>query len=69
MMHTIQTADGIFVGVGHFVKNFNTLAVIVDWYPELNGSLKPVLRAYSTAQSKLTGGKWVAEPKFIQGIV
>ncbi len=39
--------------------NFNTLAVIVDTYADLNGEVSPVLREVGL-NNKLSGGKWVA---------
>lgn len=57
-----QTADGHFVGIGHYVVNFNTNAVIVAATMQ-GDEIAPVLR--QVVSGKLKGGKWVANPKFI----
>lgn len=59
MQHVFQLPCGSFVSLGHYVRNFNTLAVIVDTYADLNGEVCPVLREVGL-NDKLRGGKWVA---------
>jgi hypothetical protein len=63
MSQVFQLACGSFVSVGHYVVNFNTLAVIVGLHTDLNGEVSPVLRQVG-ANNKLVGGKWVANIKF-----
>jgi hypothetical protein len=63
MSQVFQLPCGSFVSVGHYVVNFNTLAVIVGLHTDLNGEVSPVLRQVG-ANNKLVGGKWVANIKF-----
>jgi hypothetical protein len=58
MQDVFQLPCGSFVSIGHYVRNFNTLAVIVDTHADLNGEVSPVLR--DGLNNKLCGGKWVA---------
>lgn len=59
MQDVFQLPCGSFVSIGHYVRNFNTLAVIVDTHADLNGEVSPVLREVGL-NNKLCGGKWVA---------
>jgi hypothetical protein len=59
MNQVFQLPCGSFVSIGHYVRNFNTLAVIVDTYADLNGEVSPVLREVGL-NSELRDGKWVA---------
>jgi hypothetical protein len=60
---TFQISDGSFIGLGHYVVNFSTKAVVVGIHTDLNGEQSPILRQVG-AGNKLIGGKWVANPKF-----
>lgn len=62
MSQVFQLHCGSFVSVGHYVVNFNTLAVIVGCHTDLNGEVSPILR--EVRGGKLVGGKWVANIKF-----
>ena len=61
-----QISDGSFVGVGHYVYNFTTKAVVVGIYHDLNGTPSPVLR--ELVNGKIKGGKWVADPKYCRSV-
>lgn len=65
MQNAFQLPCGSFVSIGHYVRNFNTLAVIVGTHADLNGEVSPVLREVGL-NNKLRGGKWVANIKFCQ---
>jgi hypothetical protein len=58
-----QLPCGSFVSIGHYVRNFNTVAVVVGSHTDSNGEVSPVLREVG-ANNKLVGGKWVANTKF-----
>lgn len=64
MSQVFQLHCGSFVSLGHYVVNFNTLAVIVGSHTDRNGEVSPILRQVSGG--KLVGGKWVANIKFCQ---